>query len=213
MSEIEYTVKRSDRRSVCIKISEDNTVTVCCPLRYSAEKIERFVVEKSGWIERHLAANDVKNTRLSDVIAYRTVLIGGNELPLRIGNGNFIGDDVVCVYSLKSLQKLLVANSGKHFLDEFNDISQKTGLYYRSVKFRDYKSRWGCCDADGNICFNYKLLMLPADIQRYVMLHELCHTQEMNHSPRFYALLYGFMPDFRRCKSALKSYSLITRLY
>lgn len=213
MNEINYTVKRSNRRSVCIKISEDNTVSVCCPLNYSVAKIEKFVREKSGWIENHIAQNQKKNARLSEVLKYRTVLVGGDELRLEIGKGNYVTEEEVCVTSIRMLKKLLVDSCGRHFLDDFNGIAQATGLKYNDVKFRDYKSRWGCCDTKKNIAFNYKLLMLPVELQQYVMLHELCHTQEMNHSPKFYALLSSFMPDFRRRKSALKGFSPLTRLY
>lgn len=213
MTEIKYTVKRSDRRSVSIKISEDNTVSVCCPLKYPQAKIEKFVREKSRWIEGHIARNQKKNERLAEVLKFETVLIGGDELKLEIGKGNYITGEAVCVTSVKMLKKLLIDSYGKHFLDDFNGIAEETGLKYNGVKFRDYKSRWGCCDTKKNISFNYKLLMLPVELQEYVMLHELCHTREMNHSPKFYALLSSFMPDFRERKSALKAFSPLTRLY
>lgn len=213
MIDINYTVKRSNRRSVCIRILEDNTVLVCCPLNYSEAKIEKFVREKSRWIEGHIAKNQKINARLSEVIEYKTVLIGGDEMRLEIGKRNDITEEAVCVTSIKMLKKLIVDRYGKHFLDDFNGISESTGLKCNGVKFRDYKSRWGCCDTNKNITFNYKLLMLPVELQQYVMLHELCHTREMNHSTKFYALLSDFMPDFRRRKSALKTFSPITRLY
>lgn len=83
-------------------------------------------------------------------------------------------------------------------------LSQQTGLNYRQVSIRQQRTRWGSCSAQGNISLNARLLLLPPDWVRHVLLHELCHTVELNHSPRFWALLRQHDPDTDHLRQLLK---------
>ena len=73
--------------------------------------------------------------------------------------------------------------------------SQQCQLPYRSVKIDTAKSRWGCCSSSRDIKLSYYLMLLPERLVDYVLVHELCHTREMNHGPRFKALLHSFFSD------------------
>jgi len=72
------------------------------------------------------------------------------------------------------------------------------------VKIRDQSSRWGSCSWKGNLNFSYKLVLLPEHLADYVVVHELCHLREMNHSPRFWALVSQTVPDYRAKRRELK---------
>jgi predicted metal-dependent hydrolase len=76
-------------------------------------------------------------------------------------------------------------------------LSQQTGLTYKKISIRSQKTRWGSCSSSGTISVNDQLLFLPRDTARYLMIHELCHTQHMNHSPRFWHLVESHCADFR----------------
>ncbi len=76
-------------------------------------------------------------------------------------------------------------------------VSREAGLPYAGVAIRAQRTRWGSCTAKGSISLNYTLVFLPWELCRLVLLHELCHTVELNHSPRFWALLERFVPDCR----------------
>ena len=75
---------------------------------------------------------------------------------------------------------------------------------YNSVGIKNYKSRWGSCTAEGDITFNWKVIMAPNRIVDYVVVHELCHLIHHDHSPKFWREVERFMPDYLECKEWLK---------
>ena len=70
---------------------------------------------------------------------------------------------------------------------------------------RGQKTRWGSCSSKGSLSFNYKLLQFRKEVIDYVIIHELCHTKELNHSPKFWRLVERYCPDYRMLKSELKN--------
>lgn len=213
MIKYNYVLKRSARRSVSVSIKDDNSLVVHAPLRMSLGDIEKFLLSKSVWIDRHLRQNESKKAVLSDIVSYENVLVAGVRARLSVGEGNAFTSDGVCVKSLKNLKKLYVDNLGGQFMQVFKEICLEHNFRYSSVGFKDYKAKWGCCDRAGNIVFNYKLLMLPRELWHYVAAHELCHTVHMNHSNKFYGLLETVLPNYKTYVKQLKNYSCITRLY
>ena len=88
------------------------------------------------------------------------------------------------------------------------------GVSYGRVSVRHQKTRWGSCSGKGNLNFNCLLMLMPEPVRDYVVIHELCHRLEMNHSKRFWALVEKMMPDYKSCRSYLRTQgkSLIERL-
>jgi len=82
-------------------------------------------------------------------------------------------------------------------------VSRQTGLQYRRVSIRSQKTRWGSCSSRGNISLNDQLLFLPPDAVEYLMIHELCHTRHLNHSPAFWAQVETHCADYRRHEKRL----------
>ena len=90
-------------------------------------------------------------------------------------------------------------------------FSSKYGYLYNRVSIKNQRTCWGSCSKKANLNFNYKILFIPKDIQDYVILHELCHLEELNHSKQFWKLVSNILPEYKEVKNKLKMYSLALR--
>lgn len=93
-------------------------------------------------------------------------------------------------------------------------FAPKVGVTYGGITIRNQRSRWGSCSGKGNLNFNCLLMLVPPEVLDYVVVHELCHRREMNHSPKFWAEVERVLPDYQRHRRWLRDEggSLIDRL-
>ena len=204
----------SKRKTLSITVSADNKITLRCPVGYSKERAERFLNEKSAWIEKAVLRNEAKLNHNADIISYKQIFVNGAKLPLVTDcKKREITAEGVFVKSIKDIKKLFVESFAKSFFKAVDEASELTGLKFNELRIKSYKSRWGCCDGANNLSFNYKIFMLPAHIQYYIIIHELCHTAQHNHSEKFWRLVEKFVPDYKRVKKALRGYDFLTTLY
>lgn len=82
--------------------------------------------------------------------------------------------------------------------------ASRMGVSYGRISIREQKTRWGSCSSKGNLNFNWKLMLMPEEVLDYVVVHELAHRKEMNHSPRFWAVVEAELPDYRQLRLRLK---------
>ena len=204
---------RSSRKTITLSISAENKITIRCPHNVSESRINAFLESKKDWINKTVSRNELKLSYNKPVLEYKEIYVCGERLPLLISNKNAITEDGVYVKSYKNVKNVFVS----HFWDEFvryaQELSAQTGLHASGFFVRSYKRRWGCCDAKGKITFNYMLFMLPFRLQRYVVIHELCHTVHFNHSAAFWKLVAKFEPDYKKLVKQIKSFDYITNLY
>lgn len=99
----------------------------------------------------------------------------------------------------KILKKWLTQQGKTHLVPWLTKVSQQSGLGVNKITIRGQKTRWGSCSSKKNISLNYKLLFLPPALVHYVFIHELCHTQHLNHSNKFWTLVKTHDPEFK-CK-------------
>lgn len=97
------------------------------------------------------------------------------------------------------LAKQCIPDVAKHF-------SEVMGVSYNRITIREQKTRWGSCSSKGNLNFNWKLVLLPVELLEYVVVHELAHRKEMNHSPAFWKIVGEILPDYRERKQKLRQY-------
>ncbi len=83
--------------------------------------------------------------------------------------------------------------------------NQLYGYEFKKVFIRNTRSRWGSCSSKGNLNFNYRLALLPLALADYIVVHELCHLAEFNHSPQFWALVARAVPEHRVLRKALRT--------
>jgi predicted metal-dependent hydrolase len=182
-------------------------------MRCSDAAIQKFIAEKSPWVERVLQKNAKVIQGNDEILHYQKIYVSGKKVPLWLGQSGGICAEGVFAKDVKDLKKIYVENLGDAFLKRVEGWSRTIGVHPQSVTFKNYKSRWGCCDANNNVRFHFGLLMLPVDLQDYVIVHELCHIKHHNHSTAFWAEVGKFYSNFKKARSGLGEYSFVTRLY
>lgn len=85
------------------------------------------------------------------------------------------------------------------------EINKFYNFSFNRVCIKNHKSRWGSCSKKGNLNFNYKIIHLPLELAEYIVVHELCHLKELNHSSRFWALVAKAVPDYKARRKKLKA--------
>ena len=99
----------------------------------------------------------------------------------------------------------LKAEAAVYFKEKCRYYSVLMGVDYRNVKITSAKRRFGSCSSNGNICFSYILMLYPERAREYVVIHELAHRQQMNHSELFYKIVSQYMPDYKSAMAQLKT--------
>lgn len=182
-----YTTEiiKSKRKSIGFEIKEAGRLIVRAPFSMSREQIYREMEKHRDWIDRHMLVMRQREDERE-------------KLP------KFTGEEVK-----EMAQEALAAIPPK-----VKEYAAVLGVSYGRVTIRNQKSRWGSCSAKGNLNFNCLLMKVPEDVRDYVIVHELCHRMEMNHSGRFWKLVEGVLPDYRERRKWLKENgnALIERL-
>jgi hypothetical protein len=211
-----------------IKIRPHISIEITAPTSYPKSELDRYILTHWDWIERtiqkHLAwaqKAGLANSReqsLPDRLNLRTISEEWRVLSCstktgetcRLRESDHLTLNLTHASGLKqgscqrALKLWLNEKARNHLTPRLNELSQQTGLTYNMVRFRAQKTRWGSCSSKKNINLNQNLLFLPPELTRYVMLHELCHTLEMNHSKRFWLLVEHVEPRYQQMERALK---------
>ena len=107
------------------------------------------------------------------------------------------------------LLKQMTDEAREYIPDRVRYYARRIGVTVGRITIRHQKTRWGSCSSNGNLNFNVMLMAVPAELLDYVVVHELCHRKEMNHSPRFWAWVESVLPDYRDRRCRLKEIPLL----
>lgn len=172
----EYILVRSRRRTLALEITPSGQVIVRAPLKMSRARIQAFVLEKAGWIRAHLA-----RVKRQNQLAAQAGRLTKEELS-----------------SLRGALEPVLRQRTAHF-------AAKLGVTYGKITLRCQRTRWGSCSASGNLSFNCLLALAPPEVLDYVVVHELCHRKQMNHSPAFWREVAALLPDYPARRAWLKN--------
>ena len=138
---------------------------------------------------------------------YRLRVIRGNDEPVRLTRG-CLRVAVPEVEDRASIRDRLVDWYASHALDRLQQrtraLAKELGVQPPPVAVQAYRGRWGSCTSDGRITYNWKIIVAPPEIVDYVVVHELCHLLELNHSPAYWDLVRRVMPDYRDARKWLR---------
>lgn len=172
---MDIEIVRSRRKTLSLEITPEGGLKVRAPYRVSDAQIRSFVSGHREWIGKHLQILKERTEREKQV------------QPLTEGELRELADQA----------KRVIPPRAEYF-------AGLLGVTFGRITIRNQKTCWGSCSARGNLNFNLMLMRVPEAVLDYVVVHELCHRKEMNHSPRFWSLVESVIPDYRERRQWLK---------
>lgn len=216
------TLIREKRKTLSIVINRKGELEVKAPKNLPLSEITKFIQSKESWINKH--QTEIKN-RLNannDVINLSKVLLLGNKLEVCFSDGikeiNEIDGKLFVPLKYYNKKEQYLA---KWLKNRVVDIIENRVLYFstnfkidfKSISLINAKTRWGTCSSSKEVSFNWRLIMLSPKLIDYVIIHELMHVLEQNHSQKFWRLVEAVMPDYKKRKEELKKCSFILNLF
>ncbi|MBQ6569775.1 MAG: M48 family metallopeptidase [Clostridia bacterium] len=170
-----YETIRSKRKTLALEIKPDGRVIARAPYKMKQAEIDEFIGSKSDWIERHLQKlQTAKDSQES--------------------NEKLTAEDI---------RKL--ADKALEYIPQRAEYYAKLlGVRYGRITIRNQRTKWGSCSSNGNLNFNCLLMLTPPEVIDSVVVHELCHLKEMNHSAKFYDVIQSVYPDYKKWNRWLK---------
>jgi predicted metal-dependent hydrolase len=228
-----HSVKKNRRaRHVRLKISQTGQLELVVPIRFNIDKIPGIIERKKSWIQKHLSI--IQQHHLTTQPSTHPLF---TDLPTQI-NLPAIHQQWKIIYELSHsapqiierpnheivilgnsdahktgkhlLNKWLKSQAIKHLIPWLERLSQQLQLPYHRASIRSQTTRWGSCTKRKTITLNCKLLFLPPEVVNHILIHELCHTIHLDHSPRFWKLVEQFDPKWKeyRCLARNGRYSV-----
>ena len=173
---MEIKVIRSQRKTLSMTLTPEGLV-VRVPLRTPERQIQQFIASHLEWIQKAAARQEQRQRELAEIPKL-------TEEELRA----------------------LTEEARAYIPERVNFYAPKIGVSYGKITIKRLRSRWGSCSTKGNLNFNCLLMLAPPEVIDSVVVHELCHRKEMNHSEKFYREVLRVYPDYRKCCRWLKEY-------
>ena len=215
LGDIDVRVKKSLRaRHISIRIKAGDLVDLVVPRSANIHKAHQFLLEKELWIKNKLGR--IKASPVDTSFPPKEILILGIEYELMIGDKDILvpiklEDNKLLVSSSiheSKITQIIVPFLKKIFKSELEKYAllkaEELKVEFKNISIRDTSSRWGSCSSQGNLSFSWRLVLAPRYVMDYVIVHELCHLIEMNHSHRFWKLVDTAFPNHLEARSWLK---------
>jgi predicted metal-dependent hydrolase len=175
---VEYVVKRSTRaRRLRLAMHVGGELVVTVPMRVSLERVESMLQTYAAWILRQRTKMKARPVQQLPAIQDRAAYLAHQ-------------------------------GAAKELVTQYLAVLMtRETLPRHSVQIKNHRTRWGSCSKRGNLNFNYRILLLPIELAEYIIIHEVCHLFEMNHSSRFWNRVARFLPDYATRRKQLRNYS------
>lgn len=213
---------RTDRKkSASIEVAGD-TVKVIVPMTLSEARVEQLVAKRIGWIKQKFKLqSEIVVPKPKEYVNgesftylgknYRLKLLPEGPEGVKLKNGcltlycpKHLPEKTRADFVKQHLEQWFISHALDRLTDKTSRFAKVLGVSPKSIKVRDYKSRWGSCSASGDVSYNWRVSMAPHHIVDYVVVHELCHMLEHNHSPRYWQHVENVIPGYREDRQWLK---------
>ena len=213
---INYTVERSRRRTMAIQVDAFGKVKVKAPLNISQQRIEQFILQKQKWIASTLDRVNGDLLAFQDLFELRAVMLNGNRYPIQYKTGRNTAFKNGTLFlpeqnAQPALARWLKKQAGLYLPKRCRELAELLRLEFSNISVKGFRSKWGSCNSRKEISFNFRLRMENQYCIDYVIIHELLHLVELNHSKRFWNLMAQVMPDYKLYRAELKKYNILSR--
>ena len=214
-------IRTNRRKTASIKVI-NGRVQVIVPENLSEIRIQQIVQSRKPWILEKLTLQSEQSIpKPKEYISgesfsylgknYRLKVLLNEPTEVKLKGGNLVvgvylkwSDTVRNTFIRRELVKWFEYHALVRLTEKTNRFAKMLGVNPRSISVRDFTSRWGSCCSSGNITYNWRIVIAPHSIVDYVVVHELCHLLEHNHSDEFWRNVSKIMPDYQSNKDWLK---------
>lgn len=212
----------SSRKTLAVQIKKDARIIVRAPLYTGRTAIEDFLSAHRQWIFTHYVRqaaspspdNAANAVRSGDILRFydQEWILQINQVPPCNHASVYVKDGRLVIDTPEDSAEFLhdclahwYKKNGKPvFVRRADYWAGLMHVSYKGISVKEQKTRWGSCSSAGNLNFNWKLLLMEPRLLDYVVVHELAHLLEMNHSAAFWKIVETYIPDYRTCQKALK---------
>jgi predicted metal-dependent hydrolase len=209
-----YTVLFKNVKNVGIRVSYDQRVRIVAPSWLPEQSLENILKNREEWIQKHLQR--LRTRKQPEPLAYNQILFKWkifrmerqalSHRSIEIDEEHLIvraNDSLLEKYHLLAWYK----NESKKYIGRrVQELAERYGFQYRKIFIRSQKTRWGSCSRKKNLSFNWKLIKSPLFVIDYLILHELVHTEFLNHSKQYWQRVQSLCPDYKTASQWLKEY-------
>lgn len=216
----EITVRRSTHaRSVRITVTPQGTLKASMPTYAPLFSLKRLIKssrpELRKMLEKEKPAYELRNGmeigkshKLVVVWGAKTsVKRSGQHIIVHLQENESLNDPVIERMVRRTITMALRVEAKSYLSRRLKFLAERLDCHYETARFSHAGSRWGSCSSSGTISLNIALMKLPFELIDYVIIHELCHTKQMNHSPKFWRLVEDADPSYKLHRKMLKSHS------
>lgn len=214
-------VRNPRARRYVLRLRPDGSARVTIPRSGSATEARRFAERNIGWLERQLHRLATRQTRTKEWLIGTEIYFRGELVKIEAGvNGETglvrLGSEVIKVADpaadlRPALERHLWRLAAKELPPRVLECAAVHQVPVRRITVRNQRSRWGSCSRRGTISLNWRLIQAPPFVRDYLILHELSHVREMNHSPRFWREVERVCPDYETAERWLKQHSALLK--
>jgi hypothetical protein len=219
MRELDYQIVRSPKRkTMTITVERDSTVTVHVPEGTPEDQVRRIVDEKRQWILEKLRHPQKYKKRFppgKEVVNGESAPYLGRDYRIEVtdtqsGDVEFSRHFLVPPAHQNRRREVLrswyIEQAEKKILKRAKQHAQELGVTFKSARIVENRYRWGSCTPDKNVNFNWRLIKAPMFVIEYVVVHELAHLIETNHTPHFWSIVRAHTPTMEKARAWLKEH-------
>ena len=213
--------RTSRKKSASIELT-GRGVTVTVPESLSDKRIRDLVTKRSAWIKSKLQEQSKQpGYRAREYVSgesfpylgknYRLKIRKDDQPSVKLKHG-YLNVTLAEGASQEAIKNLVEAWYASHALNQLRGktarLAREIGVSPGKIKVRTYKRRWGSCSSEGDISYNWRIILAPHRIVDYVVIHELCHLRRHDHSKKFWRLVKHYAPDYEHRRAWLKQHAV-----